>query len=297
MRNLYNIELGVETAQEKVMQADINKTNKEYIKEYDQFQYIKGVGFYRRKKCLAVLLEIAIVIEINFKKITQDELIVYLEYLDERDIKTVTKSDYKKILKAFYNYLYDGKQPRFIKELKTNLRSETGSEMLDDEELEALRNVKIKDTGDKAYIELLTEGGCRMSEYLNLTKTDVIFDKIGAILKVNGKTGARPVRIFRSVKVLKTAIKHMVGEYIFPKSIRYYEKLIKSVAKKAGIKKRVYPHLFRHIVTTNLRRAEVPDFVIKRQLGWSVRSKMLDNYNHPTQDMIDEALIKSYDKR
>ena len=292
MRNLYNIELGLEYAQEKIKHADINKTDKEYIKEYDQLQYIKGVGPYRRKKCLCVLLEIAKVFNKNFKKVTQDDIILYLEYLDGRDIKEITKADHKKILKAFYNSLFDGKQPRFIRDLSTKIMPDKEPEILADEELESLRSVKIKDENDKAFIELLTEGGCRISEYLNLGKPDVIFDKIGAILNVDGKTGARPVRIIRSAKFLKKAIKNMKGDYIFPKSVRYYEYLLKDVAEKAGIKKRVYPHLFRHVVTTNMRNAGVPDYIIRRQLGWSERSIMLSNYDHPTQEMVDKALIE-----
>lgn len=294
MRNLYNIELGLYNAQERIKHADINTANKEYIKEYDQLQYIKDVGPYRRKKCLVILLEIAKVFDKNFKKVTQDDVILYLNYLEKKDIKEVTKADQKKILKAFYNYLYDNKQPKFIKALTTRMRPEKEPEMLTDEELESIRNVKIKDDSNKAYIEVLTEAGCRMSEYLNLQKYDVVFDKIGAILNVDGKTGARPVRIIKSVKSLKKAIENMKGKYIFPMSVRYYELLLKDVVNSVGITKRVYPHLFRHVVTTNMLRRGVPPNIVKKQMGWSKFSKMLQNYDHPSQDNVDEALVEFY---
>ncbi len=51
---------------------------------------------------------------------------------------------------------------------------------------------------DKAFISTLHESGCRIEELLCLQLKYVQFDKFGAVLLVNGKTGQRRVRVIAS---------------------------------------------------------------------------------------------------
>ncbi len=51
------------------------------------------------------------------------------------------------------------------------------------------------------------------------------------------------------------------------------------IAKRAGIKKRIYPHLFRHTRATRLL-AKVPESIGAKYMGWVNGSKMVGVYVH-----------------
>ncbi len=81
----------------------------------------------------------------------------------------------------------------------------------------------------------------------------------------------------------------MAGVGLKPDSFR---DLLPVLARKAGITKRVWPHLFRHSRATYLRLAGVPPESVKMLLGWSQRSHVLeDSYEHlVTTDARDDLL-------
>ena len=52
---------------------------------------------------------------------------------------------------------------------------------------------------DKVMISVHAEAGTRIGELLGLRIKDVTVDQYGAVIKVDGKTGVRPIRIVKSV--------------------------------------------------------------------------------------------------
>jgi len=66
---------------------------------------------------------------------------------------------------------------------------------------------------------------------------------------------------------------------------------IKRIAKRAGIKKRIYPHLFRHTRATRLL-AKVPESIGAKYMGWVNGSKMVGVYVHLSSEDVDEAILK-----
>lgn len=56
--------------------------------------------------------------------------------------------------------------------------------------------------------------------------------------------------------------------------------MLKRAAKRAGIVKRIYPHLFRHSRATHLLRMGVSEANVKRMLGWTPGSTQLSRYSH-----------------
>ena len=111
---------------------------------------------------------------------------------------------------------------------------------------------------DKALIFSLYESGCRIGEILTLNINNVNFDEYGAILLVTGKTGDRRVRLIASAPLLSSWIEnHPRNSELkaplwvnFSTNNRYgrlgyssAKLMIKKVAVRAGIKKRVFPHL------------------------------------------------------
>jgi len=99
---------------------------------------------------------------------------------------------------------------------------------------------------------------------------------------VNGKTGSRRVRIIASVPALATWLNnHLLRDnpnsalWIsqgtrdrnLPLKYRTAAWIIKRVARETGIKKRVYPHLFRHSRATELAK-HLTEVQMKQMFGW-----------------------------
>ena len=62
-------------------------------------------------------------------------------------------------------------------------------------------------------------------------------------------------------------------------------KIVKTIAIKASIKKRVYPHLFRHSLATNLLKRGANLMLIKEQLGHSfIESTMVYTISNPLRN-------------
>ena len=68
---------------------------------------------------------------------------------------------------------------------------------------------------------------------------------------------------------------------------------IKRIAERAGIKKRVYNHLFRHTSATEkseiLTTAQMCEY-----FGWTQASRMTETYVHLSGKNLDDTLLKSY---
>ena len=115
---------------------------------------------------------------------------------------------YRAILKKFYKWLNNGEYPIQVKWMKNNINKRSlklpgEGELLTERDIKRL--IEVADhPRDKALLAVLYESGCRVGEVLNLYIKDVEFDKEGARMCVQGKTGMRKIRIIFSVPYLVT---------------------------------------------------------------------------------------------
>ena len=122
----------------------------------------------------------------------------------------------------------------------------------------------------------------------------------------NRKTGNRSVRIIGdSIAYLRDYIKTKDDrdEYLFTgqqgatmhKQMQYstVRKLFMNVKKRAGIDKRIYPHLFRH-TRASLLASKVPDAPLENQMEWVHGSQMTAIYVHLSGRDQDDAILKAY---
>jgi integrase len=172
---------------------------------------------------------------------------------------------------------------------------------------------------DKTLIALLYESGCRIGELTSIRIKNVSFDDYGCILVVNGKTGMRRVRIIEyssfisrlladhpdkddpesplwvnigtTKLIAKSKLKKTKYEWHYAMSYHGIAKVIKNVAKRAGIKKRIHPHLFRHSRATELSK-KLTEAQMKQIFGWTQGSKMASVYVHLSGRDVDDALLK-----
>jgi len=157
-----------------------------------------------------------------------------------------------------------------------------------------------------AVVMVLYESGCRCGEFLSLRVKDVIFDDYGAVLIIHkGKTGARRRRLIDSIPELRLWLNHHPlkddpkaplwvnlkwgkAQDLGPSGV---DRRLKLLAEKAGIKKRVHPHLFRHSVFTKLAQ-NFSESELRIMGGWSSRSDMIDTYVHLAAVDIDDKYMK-----
>ena len=74
-----------------------------------------------------------------------------------------------------------------------------------------------------------------------------------------------------------------------PDSVR---KQLGKTVKRSNIKKRIYPHLFRHSEITRIV-IRTPDLTMKERHGFSANSKMIARYSHLNQDDHDKAYLEA----
>ncbi len=72
-------------------------------------------------------------------------------------------------------------------------------------------------------------------------------------------------------------------------------KILKRSAKRAGIQKNVYSHLFRHSRATELLRRGMTEAQVKKLLGWKPNSAMLSRYSHLADKDAYAALLRAHD--
>jgi site-specific recombinase XerD len=108
-----------------------------------------------------------------------------------------TKHDYIIIIKKYFQWLRgcDEDQhdyPQEVRWIKTTLRKKRllPEALLTMEELKKLAEA-AENQRDRAFILTHYESGCRIGETLSLRILHVAFDKYGAVLIVDGKTGPR----------------------------------------------------------------------------------------------------------
>ena len=235
------------------------------------------------------------------------DLIVKILQKDEYSKRT--KIDYSTAIKGFYVWL-DG-DARRVSWIRTSLPNgkKLPEELLTKKDIESLIDSAIH-VRDKALIMVLYEGGLRISELLNLKLKNVEFDRYGAILIVHGKTGWRRIRLIAAVPYLSNWIMHHplknnpesplwvgIGSRNYGKPLKYdaVRMLLRKIAKRAGLKKRVNPHIFRHSRATELAKY-LTEAQLREFFGWTKDSEMPAIYVHLSGRDTDRAILRIYGK-
>jgi integrase/ribosomal protein L40E len=178
-------------------------------------------------------------------------------------------------------------------------------EILTEEEVKALAH-SADNLRDRALVLVLYESGCRIGEVLGLKIKHVQPNEHGMALTVNGKTGSRRVLIISSAPALANWLNihpfrdnpesHVwLGQSNCNKnSVLNYGAvlaLLKELSDRAGVKKRVYPHLFRHSRATHLANF-LTEAQMKQYFGWVQGSDMAAIYVHLSGRDVDKSLLK-----
>jgi integrase len=143
----------------------------------------------------------------------------------------------------------------------------------------------------QAQMAVLYDSACRIGELLSLRVRDVEFYEKYALLRVDGKTGERTVPITRSLPYLRAYLQvhpdprpdnplfaHVVLGEVKGLSSGQIQAAIKYLCDKAGIKRRIHPHMFRHTRLTELAKQGLGEYQMKAYAGWTSGSDMANVY-------------------
>ena len=264
----------------------------------------------RRINYIQRLRKVAEWIPDNFLNPRKEDIEEVLGNLASDDYTDWTRHTYITMLKKFYRWKLE-EVPKYISEMTARVREngKAPEDLITKNEATALIN-NSKNARDRALIATLYDSGCRIGELLNMRIKDLSFDEFGALLKVTGKTGFRHVRIVgNSIAYLRAWLDDhpqrndpdnailfcSLSEKILGRNLTYADvySILRKSAKRAGIKKRIHPHLFRHTRATILA-SKVTEAPLESQMGWVHGSKQTRTYVHLSLRDQDNAILKAY---
>jgi len=195
---------------------------------------------------------------------------------------------------------------RFIKSKKPKDKL-TREDLPTDDEVRKILAACADSSRDKAMIAVHAEAGTRIGELLGMKIKDFVLDNHGGIIKVDGKTGVRPIRIVKSVPYLtrwlndhpeKDNHESPLWVYIhasdtFGNPINYagFNSILQKRVRQAGITKRISSHLFRHKEITDLAN-KLTESESRMRHGWERTSLMPSKYTHLNQDDLDDKMLQ-----
>ena len=243
-----------------------------------------------------------------------------------KPLSDLCKHDYRLILKTFYKWLrekegqyfglreYPKEVSWFTSNFPKNKRRKPRN-LLKINDVEALVNAATN-TRNKLFVRLAYETGARIGELLTLTLDGIEWDEHGATVQIFGKTGERKIRIIDSVPLLSAWMREhpKVEEIKFKKGIMelvkkdnnallfcglngadpgyaYFRILLYRLGKKAGIKKPMNPHHFRHSRATELSKY-LTEAQLCQYMGWVPGSSQTATYVHLSGRDLDSAILK-----
>ncbi len=308
MVDIHNYKRRLERTLQRVEESTISPENKALIRKFYQRCTIDSMSLSKVERYLYDLKKFALMLNKSFLDATKDDIMEIVAKIEMSEWSVHTKHSFKVMIRKFYKIIEGsdekGDYPERIRWLHSNIKNnqlKSPAEMLTEIEIKRMIECSEK-TRDRALIACLYESGCRISEIGLIKIKDVVFDQYGAVMNVTGKTGPRRVRLVTSAFYLKEWInKHETNgnpdSYVWistvtRKLIGYarFSDIIQRMAKRAGIEKRVYAHLFRHSRATFLAN-RLTEAQMKSYLGWTQSSKMAAIYVHLSGRDTDAAIL------
>jgi len=307
--DIHNGKRRVELAIKRIKKSDIHENSKRLLEEFSEYCIAEGLAFTSIDKHLFGLRNVATWAKKDLEKTDKRDMVRILGLLEKSHYSPEVKHGTKVTIKKFYKWLNGGEEyPEKVKWIRTSMngKKRLPKELLSIEDVMNMINA-ADHIRDKALISLLYESGLRIGELLSLMIKNIYFDEYGAkILIPEGKTGMRKIRLVSSVPHLATWIEnhpfkdnpesHLwvgIGTRNKNDLIGYQNArtLIKNLAKKANIKKRINPHLFRHSRATFIAN-HFTEAQMNHYFGWVQGSKMPSTYVHLSGRDIDGAVLK-----
>ena len=304
MEDIYNIQQRIDSVINKIKKSDLLESNKDKLLEFTDHCLANGVGKNKVSRYLYDLYNISSWLNKKFEKTTKQDVEKLMVKLQETKYSEWTKKGYKIIIKKFYKWLRNSKEyPEEVEWIKSSMKEnhkKLPEEILNEEEIKRLIE-HASCVRDKALLSVLYDSGCRIGELLNLRIKDIESVEYGMRIYLTGKTGMRKVLLIFSVPYLSEWLNNHPNKNPSSnvwiknngKRLGYgrIRNLLKDIAKRAKINKKVNPHNFRHSRATyyasRLREREMMEY-----FGWR-KSDTVGIYVHLNGETVDNAILRS----
>lgn len=293
-----------------VATKEYTQKQRELANKYHIYLSNKGVSLNTIKNYLSNLKTLFLYMKKLPDKWTEKDRDQYLQYIRKEygSSSVVQKTN---IFVYFLEWYYKKPQAEIdlIKELKIkSAKRDTLPSILTPKEVKKMVQV-AQNIRDKAVIMLLYETGARRGEFLRLKIKHIELaesnkKKFGFVTIPKGKTSTRRVPMIYSLP-------HMIdwlnshpdrdnpeaplflnlfthkGKALGDDALK---RIVRTNGERAGLKKRVYPHLFRHSRATELAK-EITEQELKKFGGWSANSHATTLYIHLSGEDVSNHIL------
>lgn len=240
------------------------------------------------------------------KAITEGEVMDYFRMLKDSGIKKTTRRTRIGSQIKFFEYIDREDLVKLAKEFKPKIsRKEKEANRLAPKDVlkpheihEMIKHCKTQ--RDRTLLMFLWCSGARLGEVTSMKVKNITFTLDGArAYFAEGKTGSREITLLDSPpELIKWINAHphrddadsplFFGYGNEPLSKSYIDRIVRSLRKKAGIKKPVSPHKFRKARATYLA-PYFTEFQMCQYFGWVIGSKVVAEYVRPSEDDLHDA--------
>jgi len=288
---------------------NILQVNKDFSLKFKDYLISEGIGLAKIGRYLLDVRKFSKILNKPFDEADKGDIRHVVAEIEQGELAPETKKCFKVMIRKLYRFIRDidekGVYPEEVRWISIGIpknQNKLPEELLTEEEIKSIiRNCKT--LRDKTLVSTLAESGCRISEIGTMRLKHVSFEEYGARITVNGKTGMRKILLINSTPYLQQWVNehpkndnldecvwyNPQGDFLTYHAIM---KIIKQAAKSAGIKKRVYAHLFRHSKATQMA-SQMSEASMKQYFGWGQDSKMCGIYIHMSGEAMDKAILKA----
>lgn len=249
--------------------------------------YFKDFSYYFRDNDLADL--------------THEDINGYIiDLIREYDISTSQQNQRINAIKFYYEKILIREKEFYL--IDRPRKEQFLPDVLSQEEIKSMLNA-TENSKHKSIIALIYSCGLRRSEIINLKIEDI--DSNRMLIKIKNAKGKKDRYVHISESLLNLIRiyykEHKPKNYLYngypgaPFSSTSVQKVIKKAALKAGIKKRVYPHILRHSFATHHIEKGIDIRFIQEWLGHETiktteRYTHISKNNHNFRNLLDDIL-------
>jgi integrase/recombinase XerD len=291
--------------------AGISIIHRTTATRFIDYQRAQGMAF-KTLRNYAYALRSIDVIDKRYEEFTKEDLIFWTKHLEiDSGIKLSTVHVYKVYVKPFFKWLYDRDDssedyPAVVKWLKCK-RPKPDDDRYIPSRTEIMQMIASADSQrDRAIMFVLLESGARAGEFVKIRIKDIVFDKYGALVRENGKTGERRIRLVESVPDLQLWLTMhprrndpdaplWTTKFVSASTLNYsgLDQIIRKYCRATKISGIFGAHKFRHVQATEDAK-HYPETTLRAKYGWTKDSDMPSLYVHQSARYTDGVILAHY---
>jgi site-specific recombinase XerD len=308
----------------KAVSSDlITESDRDTITRFiDDKQVQDHISQNRVNKLVSTLVNWRRFLAVPYQEITYDDVSAGIAAMKSgksvkgQPLEANTQHDYIRILKMFLAWLYENSHVKLpmdkikkIKAPKQNFETTSPDEILTKDEIEKLL-LACTTSRDRAVIGLLYESGMRVAELARLRWKDIQFDEYGVKLYIDDQKNAK--KRYSRITMMTQYLSQWRNDYdgqrgkeglpvpnapVFitreRQTFTYVTviRILERAMNKAGITRKITPHLFRKSRITHMVSQGYQESVVKKSMWNNLNTTMFKTYVALGEKQIDDEFL------